>query len=272
MGLLLESKRMWLLSYLISTTIPVALYYFLWDYPVARTVGIMFFTIQAIMFVFFLLILIFRWKAYCRMVVTVIYLGMTIYEGVNGYLVKWYIIIPIFLVTVIYMLWNLGGVVNCAIAGPFRDRLNEKVRSGRDSYGSYAEDVEGYNIRNGLGFFTKVRKKREPNWKKLGFNYSALEMFYFEDALVGIDSSQWERKEKKLNKINNKLNDKNDVLYDVLKNNKRIHDEKDSLDRIRVKAKSAGLDTSGYDVLRGKLEIVRKKNVKKEKGILRKRL
>lgn len=196
MGLLLESKRMWLLSYMICVAFSVALYCFLWDYPIARTVGIMFFTIQSIMFVFFWLIIFFRWKSYCRTVVTIIYLGMTIYEGVNGYLVKWYIIIPIFLITVIYMLWNLGGVVNCAIASPYRDRINEKVRVGRYSYDSYAGDIDGYNIRNGLGFFTKIRKRKEPNWKRLSFNYSALEMFYLEDALVGIDESQWERKEK----------------------------------------------------------------------------
>ncbi len=268
MGLLLESKRMWLLSYMICVSISVALYYFLWDHSIARTTGIMFFTIQSIMFVFFWLIIFFRWKLYCRIVVTIIYLGMTIYEGLNGYLTKWYIIIPVFLVTVIYMMWNLGGIINCAIASPYRDRINGKVIEGRYSYDLYAGDIDGYNKRNGLVFFTKIRKKKEPNWKRLGFNYSALEMFHLENALVGIDVSQWESKENKLNKINNKLNDKNDALN----NNMRIFDEKNSLDMIRAKAKSVGLDTSVYDTSRDKLEILRKKNIKKEKGILKKRL
>ena len=268
MGLLFESKRMWLLSYVICTLIPGALYYCLWDYPIAKTIGIMFIEVQIIMFVFFWLILIFKWKVCCRTIASLIYLGITIYEGVNGNLVKWYIIVPIFLVTEIYMLWNLGGVVNCAIASLYRDRLNGKVNVGRYSYGSYADDLNEYNRRNGLGFFTKVRKKKEPNWKKLGFNYTALEMFYFKDALVGIDSSQWDRKEIKLNKINSRLDDK----LGALDSNRSIHEEKSTIDRIRVKAKSAGLDTLGYDASSEKLESVKNKNVKNGKGILRKRL
>lgn len=118
MGLLLESKRMWLLSYFFSTIILGILYCDAWVYPIARTIGIMLFEIQIIMFVFFWLILSLKLNGYCRIIASIVYLGITIYEGVNGKLVKWYIIVPTFLVTEIYMLWNLGGVVNCAIASP----------------------------------------------------------------------------------------------------------------------------------------------------------
>lgn len=268
MGLLFESKRMWLLSYVICTLIPGALYYWLWDYPIAKTIGIMFIELQIIMFVFFLLILIFKWKVYCRAIASLVYLGITIYEGVMGNLIKWYIIIPVFLVTEVYMIWNLGGVVNCAIASPYRSRLNAKINVGQDSYGSYAGDLDEYNQRNSLGFFSKVRKNREPNWEKLRFNYTALEMFYFENAFIGIDSSQLDNKENKLDKINSKLSNK----IDVLDSNRSLFEEKNTIDKISLKAKTAGLDTSGYDESREKLEAVRKKNVKTGNSILKKRL
>lgn len=242
--------------------------YCMWENPIAKTIGFMFIEIQTIMFVFFWLIVFFKWKAFCRTIACLLYLGITIYEGVNGNLIKWYIIVPIFLVTEIYLLWNLGGVVNCAIASPYRDRLNYKVNAGRYSYGSYADELNGYNERNSLGFFSKVRKKREPNWENLEFNYTALEMFYFDNAILGIDSSEWDRKESKLDKINSRLSDK----LGALDSNRSIHEEKSTIDIIRTKAKSAGLDASGYDESSRKLESVRKKNVKNGKGILRKRL
>lgn len=268
MELLFESKRMWLISYTICTVIPITLYYFLWEYPIARTIGVMCFVTQSIILVFFLLIVIFKWTLGCRTIAFILYLGITIYLGVTGMLVKWYIIIPIFLATDVYMLWNLGGVANCIIAGPYRKRLNEKINTGRGSYGSYAGDIGEYNDRNKLGFFTKVRKKREPKWNELGFDSGALQMFNFWDAVLGISSQQWDNKEKKLDRINSRLNDKNSALY----NNRSIHEEKACLHRISGKAGEAGLDTTGYDKSGRTLEKVRKKNVKKEKKVLRKRL
>ena len=270
MKLLLESKRMWLLSYVICTSIPMVLYCFSWDNLITKTIGIMFIEIQAIMFVFFLLILIFKWKAYCRTVATLIYLGLTIYEGINDNLVKWYIIIPVFLVTEVYMLWNLGGVVNCVIASSYRERLNSKVREGIDLYDLYSKDLEKYNERNELGFFTKVKKKREPIWEILDFNYTALQMFYFEYAFVGINELVLYIKERKLNEINRKLYDKNNALH----SNLSIHEEKDSINKIVNKAKLGGLEDLNFDYAGAKenLEIMRKKNIKKEKHILRRRL
>lgn len=266
--LLFESKRRWLLSYIIGILISGVLYGRLWDYPIARTIGIMLIGNQIIMFVFFWVILIFSWKIGRRTIANLIYLGITIYEGVNGYLVKWYIIVPLFIVTEVYMLWNLGGVVNCIVASPYRDRINGKVDVGRYLYNSYIDDLDGYNEKNDLGFFSKVRKRREPNWKNLAFNYTALDMFCFKEALVEISSLQWDRKESELDKINSSLSDK----LDALDSNQSIHEEKSALDRIRSKAKSVGLDTSKFDASSESLEVVRKKNVKSGKVILKRKL
>lgn len=268
MELLFESKRKWLLSYIIGILISGVLYGRLWDYPIARTIGIMLIGNQIIMFVFFWLILIFSWKISRRTIAFLIYLGITIYEGVNGYLIKWYIIVPLFIITEVYMLWNLGGVMNCIVASPYRDRLNGKVDVGRYSYDSYIGDLYEYNVRNGLDFFSKVRKRSEPNWEKMAFNYTALDMFCFKEALVGISSSQWDRKESEIDKINSCLSDK----LDALDSNQSIHEEKSALDTIRSKAKSVGLDTSKFDASSESLEFVRKKNVKNGKVILRRKL
>jgi len=268
MGLLFESKRFWLLSYVICLFIPGTLYYCFWGNSTAKTIGLMFVQVQIIMFIFFWLILVIKWKLFCRVVAALFYLGITIYEGVNGNLIKWYVIVPVFLVAEIYMLWNLGGVANCVVASGYRDRLGSKINAGRYTYGAYADDLNDYNERNGLNFFTKVRKKVEPNWKRLDFNYTALEMFYFENAITGIDFSKLDKKESKLDKINSRLNDK----LCALDSNRNIGEEKSAIDRIMLKAKSAGLDISGYDASSVKLESVRKKNVKNSKSILRKRL
>lgn len=268
MRLLFESKRMWLLSYTICLMFAGIIYFCLWKNPIARTIGIMLIEIQAIIFVFFLFITILKWRILCRAIASLLYLGISIYEGVNGNLIKWYIIVPIFLVTEVYMIWNLGGVLNCIIASPYRDRLNNKVNAAQHSYGLYAHDLNDYNKRNGLGFFSKVRRKSEPNWRNLVFNYTALEMFDFDKAIWGIDSSELTIKEGRLDNINSRLSDK----LGALDSNRSIHEEKSMLERIRGKAKCAELDVSGYDESSGKLESLRKKNVRTGKGILKKRL
>ncbi len=268
MELLSESKRKWLLYYVICTIIPSVLYYFFWDNPIVRTVVIMFIGIQAIIFVFFWLVLIFKWKAHCRMIVTLIYLGFTIYEGINGNLVKWYIIIPTFLFTEVYMLWNLGGVVNCIIASPHRNTLNSKISAGIVLYNKYSGGLDVYNENNGLGFFKKVRKKKAPDWKKLGFNYTALDMFQFDIAINGIDVLQFEIKEQKLDEIINDIDDKNDVIA----GNSRIHDDKVRIDKIYEEAKSMGVDLSECGEIGKDIEIINGKNIKAGKPILKRKL
>ena len=84
MGLLFESKRFWLLSYVICLFIPGTLYYCFWGNSTAKTIGLMFVQVQIIMFIFFWLILVIKWKLFCRVVAALFYLGITIYEGVNG--------------------------------------------------------------------------------------------------------------------------------------------------------------------------------------------
>ena len=52
MGLLFESKRFWLLSYVICLFIPGTLYYCFWGNSTAKTIGLMFVQVQIIMFIF----------------------------------------------------------------------------------------------------------------------------------------------------------------------------------------------------------------------------
>ena len=62
MSLLNESKKAWLLSYVIFTIIPGTLYIFTWKNEIAKTIGIMLFEAQVIILIFFLFITIFKVK------------------------------------------------------------------------------------------------------------------------------------------------------------------------------------------------------------------
>lgn len=268
MSLLLESKRMWLLSYIICAIIPCILYKLVWDTEIGKTIGIFFTEIQLVIFIFFWLILIFKWKTGCRLVATIAYLGITTYEGVIGNLCKWYVIILMFLITEIYMLWNLGGVVNCVIANAYKSKLNSGVSLGKTSYDAYVDEVENYNSRNNLDSWRKVKIRKEPDWEMLGFNSSGVEMFYFENAILGINTLYWERSELELNKINTRLDEKHRALY----NSKAMYEEKELLNQIISKDKEVGVNTSSKEEQVKILNAVRRKNIKKEKNILRRRL
>lgn len=99
MGLLNESKRMWLLSYIFFAGIIGILYYYQWYSSIGKTVGYILATMQLIMLVEFLLIILFKWTSGCRIIASIVFLSLIIYEGVNDYLTKRYIIIPIFIIT-----------------------------------------------------------------------------------------------------------------------------------------------------------------------------
>jgi hypothetical protein len=268
MDLLLESKRMWLFSYLIFVVILASLYFVSWENYIGKTCAIMLLDMLIIVLVFFIIIIFFKYNTYIRLVATCLYLGITIYEGINSYICKWYIIIPVFLITELYMLWNLGGVINCIIASGYKRKLEMDISYGIESYISYADEVDQFNKRNNLGFWSKVRVKREPRWQDLEFDTSGIEMFYIENALCGVNSYIWNKKVKKINKINTRLKEKNNAL----ESNQTLYSEKESLDRVISKNNTAGIITNGLENSVEKLDGAVKRNRKKSRRILKRRL
>ncbi len=138
MVLLNESKRIWLLSYILVTGIIGVLFYFQWNSAIGKTVVYMMAIMQLIILVEFLLIILFEWTSGCRILASIVFFALIIYNRGNDYLTNWYIIIPIFIIAEFYMLWNLGGVENCIIANRYKEVLDKFVSDGISSYGQYS--------------------------------------------------------------------------------------------------------------------------------------
>lgn len=268
MKLLWESKRAWLLPYIIMWLITGGLYYFKWDNATFRTIGLMIGVIQLIILIEFILIVLFKWMTACRMIGFLVFLGSTIYLGVNKYLSKWYVIIPVFLFLTIYFLWNLGGVKNCIMANAYKNVLDSRVKNGREMYDLYSAGVDVYNDTNNLTIFGKARTKKRPKWEKMEFSESGLEMFGLINAIFGIDTDRWQNNVEKLTRINSRLLDKNQAIV----SNLNIREEKNSLERIVGKNNKMKVDNHGLDKQISVLEKKRKKGLKKERKILKRRL
>ncbi|MFR6592094.1 hypothetical protein [Catenibacterium sp.] len=268
MDLLDESRGIWLSSFIICTLFPIILHIFAGKSIIGRTIRIQFIQVQIVVFVFFIYF-IFA-DTVNRAIPALVYLIITLFSGKFGIISKWYIIIPVFIITELYLLWNLGGVKNCLIASPYKEELDKAILSGHDEYNKYAAEIDEYNKRNNLDFFTRVRIKREPNWNKWGFNSSGYEMFEFGNALAGLEFStivRWEKNEERLREISKKMYDKHEAVI----SNAALHDEKDLIDKIVKKKQESGLYKGNIDCQKGKINGEIQENMKKEKKILRRR-
>ena len=136
------------------------------------------------------------------------------------------------------------------------------------SYEEYRDKIEKYNTRNNLGFWTRVHTKREPDWGKMRFDSSGLKMFYIEEAIFGIDITEWEKNIKRLDRINIRLSDKNNTLD----KNENIFDEKEIIERIKNKSKSIQIDTVKLEEQERMFDSKIKINRKNEKKILKRKL
>lgn len=218
------------------------------------------------MTIFFILISIFKWTVWIRRIVTVLYIGATIYGWINGYISRWYVIIPTGLVMIIFMLWNLGGVKNCIIASSYKSALVKLGARLNAEYNDYSSGVDRYNTRNGFGFFTKVRKKRRPNLMWYSFNSTGLDMFVIEDALLGVSTADWESKIEKLNSKIGKLMDKNDAICA----DETISEERSVFKNIRNQNRELGIYDPSHDLIINNLDEKKKTGIKKQKKILKK--
>ena len=268
MDLLGESRKIWLSSFIVCTVIPFLLRIFRSSSIIGRTIRVQFEMAQLVVLFFFIYIVCF--KAVSRFFPFFSYLMITIVFGIRGYIHKWYIIIPIFIILELYIVWNLGGVINCIIASPYKERINEATSLGEKSYGKYAKEIKEYNQRNDLKLFSGVRRKWEPRWGWLDFNFSGCELFSIEKALLGIGYlvERWEKNETKLNNINSGLK----VKRDVIKENIGAHEEKKMVGDLIKDRKEFGLQSKDMEQNQDKLNEKIKGNLKAEKRILRKRL
>ena len=237
MTLLMESKRVWLLSYCVVLAFIAIIYHLAGDSVIGKTICVLLIDMQLLMLVFFFLIHQLKKGIMYRTILTILYIGSAIYLGINHVISKWYVIVPTIIMALIYMFWNMGGVINCVIASEYKERIDRIVDECKNSYKKYSNRIDEYNKRNGLSFGTKIKTIKEPNWNNLGFNSSGSEMFCFTDILFG-NIFRWERKISKLNSIISELNNK----HEVLRLDEEVYDEKYIVNRIRDKGKSVGLE------------------------------
>jgi hypothetical protein len=243
------------------------LYRFAWDSTVGRTVGLILIELQSLMLIAFFLIVIFKWHTWCRILFSFFYIVLTIFECMIGNLHRWYIIIPVYLFTEIYMIWNLGGIINCVIAAAYKKRLDSGIENGKAAYQQYVVDLKNYNLDNGLNYFRKIRKKWEPFWEKHEFHGSGIAMFELKKAFRGIDTDEWDRSINELDQINSRIGEKQQVFLE----NKSLQEEKNMLFKAISTEQSNGLPARVSE-LRKPFEKKLKIILKKEKKSLNRRL
>jgi hypothetical protein len=164
----------------------------------------------------------------------------------------------------------LGGIINCVIASPYKIRLDDAVSKGMYSYDDYADEVSNFNNRNNLNLWNKVKTKKEPNWQRLGFGMSGVELFGCEKSLFGIsnDIYRWNKNENNLNRINGRLDDKNNALM----SNQAIYKEKENVDRIGAKAKFIGVNIDDIGASSENLGAKLKNSETRAKKVLKRKL
>lgn len=265
MDLLFESKRAWLLPYSIFCCLTIAIYQFWYDKDWLKTIGLMMGAMLIGMALFFILIVLFRWTTWIRRILIVLYIGATVYGWINNYIKWWYVIIPSFLIMCFFMVWNLGGVKN---SSPYRKKLKNLGSRVNSEYDNYSSGVDSYNSRNGFGFFTKVRKKRKVNLAWYGFNSSGINMFALEDALFGVSTSDWESKVGKLNKKIGRISDENDAIFA----DETISDECRRFNDIKKTNREMEYYNPDHDKISAELDRQKKKGIKAQKKVLKKRI
>ena len=269
MDLLLSSKRTWLLSYLAFEMIEIILIIFGRESSIGKTAIILIGIMQGLILLFFAFIVFFEWKRFCRSFLTLLYLGCVICLSINHIISRWYIIIPLSIVLVAYMFWNIGGVVNCIVAVNYKDELDSCLKQCHEFYNNYKEKVEKYNTRNNSEHGTEFHIKKEPDWYGLCFDSTGVQMFGLFNSFFGISISikKWNQKIAKIEKISFGLANR----CEALDTNTLLFEEREILGRIRDKRKGIS-DKDDLleqeEILNNTLETNRKKVLK----ILKKRL
>lgn len=268
LDLLFESKRAWLLPFVLLLGITITIYFKWFEKDWMKTICLMMGTMLLGMTMFFLFIILFRWTTRGRRILLILYTIFTIYCWINGYIGHWYVVIPSFLTMVFFMIWNLGGVENCVKASPYKKKLSDLCEVINLEYDDYSEGVDRYNSRNGLGFFSKVRKKRKVNTAWYNFNSSGLDMFTLEYALFGVSTLGWEKNIEMLYRKISRISEKKDAIYA----DEIISDEYERISNIKRKNLEIGYVDKKNDIILAELNDKKKSGIKKQKKILRRRI
>ena len=264
MSLLNESKKAWLLSYVIFTIIPGTLYIFTWKNEIAKTIGIMLFEAQVIILIFFLFITIFKVKkTFFKFLALLLYLSCVIYGCAVGVLHEWYVIILTFVVSGLYMLWNLGGVINCAIANWYKNQINTLVSKATVAYNDYAALVREYNEL----YSEHIKIAKEPDWNDYTFYSDSMDRFVFKNAIIG-ECDTWEMWGKKIIMISNISSNLDNRVSTIIQNTSELEIEyKELSDITEISSQATKAKSSFKDI-----EKLSKKLIKKHHKVLKKAL
>ena len=204
-----------------------------------------------------------------RVLFELIFISFTIVLSCLGKISPWYISVIACILNSIYMMWIIGCVRNYDTAIKQINETQQKINEGKLSYNNYSNGLEEFNSANNLGFFSRVRKKREPNWQKYNIKYNMEDIFGFGSALLGIDSSEYNRKSDKLNKCNTNLSGKNNAI----ESDRTLRHEKNALEKY-MERKQLLLNQEDLQMKQNinKLNSIHKNNLKVAKKILRKKI
>ena len=260
MLMLKETKKSWLVSFIVIIIIAVFLLFR--NNSICTTIAWLIFSSMSITLLFFLVIVFMKRIKGCRGVALLLFLLITIYEGINNYIEKWYVIIPAFIILCTYMFWYLGGVKNCIIVSMYKMWLEKGIKEAKELYAEYLAGIENYNIMNNGFLFRKIKVSKEPAWERYKLKLTAADMFEINNAFVGVDIENMQKKVNKVKSIISNLYDKNEIIN----SDKSMQKELELMDNI-ISEHNIDLSVQYSDLLSEK-----KKNVKQTKKTLRKKL
>ena len=93
-------------------------------------------------------------------------------------------------------------------------------------------------------------------------------MFALVDAVFGVSTSVWEAKVGKLNKKISRISDKNDAIFA----DETISDERRRFNDVKKMNREMGYYNPDYDKISVELDSQKKKGIKAQKKILKKRI
>ena len=260
MLLLKESKKRWVLSFIVMTVIASVLLLNDRNYA-CKTIACLILSAQMIIIIEFIVIVLFKWTRRCRVIAVLGFGLFTAYLFVNKYIERWYIVIPTLFILCIYIMLYLGGIRNCVIASLYKQCLEAKIQKAKNLYKEYLTGIETFDDIDNSISLTKIKAKKEPSWEKYKMELRASDMFEFYYAFWGLDTDNWDKQLERIQLYIDNLNEKNKAIKYV----QELDEESDKLDKLKKINNIIFEQNKDLSSQYNMLSIHKKKNIKETK-------
>lgn len=133
---------------------------------------------------------------------------IVLFESRFGYIDKWYVIVPVFIILSLYIFWLLEGFRNCVVISEMEPDLTKLIEKSKKVYKEYKTKIEEFNVEYCLTGRKSIKVKEELNWAKYEFDYKGYEMFCLHNVTYKYYINDLYNRERTLKEFNEKLIEK----------------------------------------------------------------